>query len=204
VKENILKIGEYLAKLQARRTWLSRALVHLANILLKDGESTQDNLVLACNFAKYSPILIFFTRRLSNKPFLMWLLTTQPHLKYIATLPCNLSLMACFADNNVSQGSVATYARCSGIADVHLTANLTRNLKWKNFSNRLRIYRIMVMSLWPHFLAHPVVAWSWTHLDGTPDASHSAWRRLWQLTWLDNAVECSRLQQQQQQQHRRH
>jgi len=33
-------------------------------------------------------------------------LTTPPHLKYAATLPCNLSLSACSAD--VSQGSVAT------------------------------------------------------------------------------------------------
>ena len=55
---------------------------HLANTLLKDEESARDNHVLACNFAKYSPILIFFqlqTHRLSNKPFLIWLLTTPPH-----------------------------------------------------------------------------------------------------------------------------
>jgi len=25
-----------------------------------------------------------------------WLLTTPPHLKYVATLPCNVSLIACF------------------------------------------------------------------------------------------------------------
>ena len=37
-----------------------------------------------------------FTGRLSNKPFLIWLLTTPPHLKYVATLPCNVSLIACF------------------------------------------------------------------------------------------------------------
>jgi len=36
------------------------------------------------------------TDRLSNKPFLIWLLTTPPHLKYVATLPCNLSLIAYF------------------------------------------------------------------------------------------------------------
>jgi len=59
------------------------------------------------NFAKYSPIKKNFTRTFSNEPFLIWLLTTPPHLKYVATLPCNLSLMACFADGNVSQGSVA-------------------------------------------------------------------------------------------------
>jgi len=74
-----------------------------------------------------------FTHRLSNKHFLIWLLTTLPHLKYVATLPCNLSfvLMACFADINVSQGSVATYATRGGIFDIHLTANLPRNLPVK-------------------------------------------------------------------------
>jgi len=65
---------------------------------------------------------------LSNKPILMWLLTSPPHLKYVATLPCNLSLIVCFADSNVSQGSVATYTRCGGIFNIHLTANLLRNL----------------------------------------------------------------------------
>jgi len=68
--------------------------------------------------------------------------------------------MACFADINVSQGSVATYARCAGIFDIHLTANFPRNLPVKKFLNRLRIDRIMVMSLWPHFLAHPVYAYN--------------------------------------------
>ena len=36
--------------------------------------------------------------------------------------------MACFADINVSQGSVATYARCDGIFDINLTGNLPGNL----------------------------------------------------------------------------
>jgi len=59
-------------------------------------QSAWNNHVLACNFAKYLPIL-FFTGRLSNKPFLIWLLTTPPsHLKYIASLPCNLWLIACY------------------------------------------------------------------------------------------------------------
>ena len=46
-------------------------------------------------------------------------------------------LMACFADINVSQSSVATYARCGGIFDILLTANLPRNIPLKNFSDRL-------------------------------------------------------------------
>jgi len=58
----------------------------------------------------------------------MWLLTTQPRLKYVTTLPCNLSLMTCFADINVSEGSVATYARYYGNINIHLPANLPRNL----------------------------------------------------------------------------
>ena len=41
--------------------------------------------------------------------------------------------MACFAEINVSQGSVATYAMCGGIFDIYLTANLQRNLPVKKF-----------------------------------------------------------------------
>jgi len=104
--------------------------VCLANTLLKDEESASDNHVLACTFAKYSPIVKFFcTHILNNKPFLIWLSTTPAHLEYAATLPCNLSLMASFANITVSHGSVVTYARCGGILNIHLTANLPRNLQ---------------------------------------------------------------------------
>ena len=46
-------VCEYLAELQAR-TSLSHAIVCLANTLQKDGESTWNSHILACNFAKYS------------------------------------------------------------------------------------------------------------------------------------------------------
>jgi len=115
-------------------------------------QSARDNDVLACNFAKYLPNLKkSVTHRLSNKPFLIWLLKTSPQLECVAALPCNSSLVACFADINVSQGSVATYARCDGIFDIHLTANLPRNLPVKVVFNRLRFDRSMVTSLWPSF-----------------------------------------------------
>ena len=99
-------------------------------------QSARDNHVLACNFTKYSMILKKFTHRLSNEPFLIWLLITQPHLKYVAALSCNLSLMACFADINVSQaqGSVETCARCGGTINIHLTPILPRNLPVKKIS----------------------------------------------------------------------
>jgi len=35
--------------------------------------------------------------------------------------------MACFADIHVSQGSAATYARCGGSFNIHLTMNLPRD-----------------------------------------------------------------------------
>jgi len=41
--------------------------------------------------------------------------------------------MACFGDTDISQGSVATYARCGGIINIHLTANLLRNLPARTF-----------------------------------------------------------------------
>jgi len=63
--------------------------------------------------------------------------------------------MACFTDINVSPGSVETYARCGGIFDIHLTANLPRNLPVNYFLNRLRIDRIMVMSPCPRFFDPP-------------------------------------------------
>jgi len=68
----------------------------MVTTLLNDGESARDNHVLACNITKYSPIKNKFTGRLSNKPFLIWLLTPPPHLKYVATLPCDLSSIDCF------------------------------------------------------------------------------------------------------------
>ena len=68
----------------------------LATTLLKDEETARDNHLLACNFAKYSPIKKISTGILGNKLFSIWLLTTQSHLKYATTLSCNLLLIACF------------------------------------------------------------------------------------------------------------
>ena len=49
--------------------------------------------------------------------------------------------MASFADINVSQGSVATYARCGGMFNICLTANLliTKESSGKKIVNRLKI-----------------------------------------------------------------
>jgi len=125
----MFQTGKYLAKLQAR-TWLSRALSpSFSRVLARRTE------FLFVSFAKYSPLekkTISLTDS-ATKPFLIWLSTTQPHLKYVATLPYNLSSMVCFADINVSQGGVATYASCGGIFNIPLTTNLPRNFPAKFF-----------------------------------------------------------------------
>ena len=61
------------------------------------------------------------------------LVAIQYSVAAAATLLCSLSSMACFAEISVSQGSVATYARCSGIFNIYLTSNLLRNLPVKFF-----------------------------------------------------------------------
>ena len=64
--------------------------------------------------------------------------------------------MTCFADINFSRGSpsVGTYARCGGKFNIHLTANLPKNLVVKIFINRLRfdsiIYGHELVAPFPH------------------------------------------------------
>ena len=47
--------------------------------------------------------------------------------------------MACFADINVSQGIVATYARYGGIINISLIANVPRNLPMKKILKSVKI-----------------------------------------------------------------
>ena len=119
-------------------------LAHLGNTQLKDEESSRDHHVLLLVTLPNIDRSKKSTNRLSNKPFLIWSLTTPPHLKYVGTLPCNLSLMACFADIRVSQGSVATYARCGGIFKYPLNYKFT-----KESSSEKKLIGSGVAELWP-------------------------------------------------------
>jgi len=47
--------------------------------------------------------------------------------------------MACFADIYVSHGSAATHAKCGVIFNMHLTANLPRNLSVKKIGKSVKI-----------------------------------------------------------------
>jgi len=131
--------------------------VRLATTLLKDEESARDNDVLVCNYVKYSPIKQVFTDRLRNKPSLIWLLTTPPHLKYVATLPCNLSLITCFSAFMFHKVVWKHMQGAMGFLITNLLQIYQGIFQWKKFVNRLRFDRIIAMSLWPHFLTHPVV-----------------------------------------------
>ena len=61
--------------------------------------------------------------------------------RILAATPCNLSLMACFADTNVSQGNAATYARCDGTFNIHFTAHLPGNLRVKKIRKSAKIWQ---------------------------------------------------------------
>jgi len=122
---------------------------------------------LARNYAIYSPILRFFHWGLSHN-FFIWLLKILSHLKYVTTVPCNLSLittLVCnchsFCDINVSQGSVATRMRCGGIFNKHFAANLLENVTMKIFLKIGWKLKEFIMSLVSHLFAtrcirHPV------------------------------------------------
>ena len=55
VRVKKIKIGEYLVKLQAW-AWFVMQFARLANTLLNDEVSAQNNDFLSCNFIKYLPI----------------------------------------------------------------------------------------------------------------------------------------------------
>jgi len=60
-----------------------------------------------------------------------WGLTTPPHLKHVATLPCNLSLIACFLTLMFRKVVWQRMHGIGGILNDHLTANLSGNLPVK-------------------------------------------------------------------------
>jgi len=64
--------------------------------------------------------------------------------------------MACFADINVSQGSIATYARCGGMFNIQLTANLLRNLPMEKNCKSLKIWHNYGHESVAPSLAYPV------------------------------------------------
>jgi len=89
------------------------------------------------------------TDRLSNRPILIWLLTTQSHLKCVATLLCNSSLIACFLTlifHKVVWQHLLDVVRFLIIC---FAANLLENQPVEEYENRLRFDRDNTMSISP-------------------------------------------------------
>jgi len=95
----------------------------------------------------------FFTGRLINKFVNIRLLKILPHLKCVATLRCDLSLITTlvwecrlFSDIDVLQGSVATCMMCGGIFN-NFIPNFLEICQWTNLENWLSFYGVTAMSL---------------------------------------------------------
>jgi len=81
-------------------------------------------------------------------------INTPPHLKYVATLPCNLSLIACFMTLMFHKVVWQHMQRVVGLLLTSLLQIYQEIFQWKNSVNRLRFDRMMVMSFCQHFLRH--------------------------------------------------
>jgi len=135
------------AYLKSHRTCTRDCLVHFLRLLAVCWPSPQ---VLETNTLLLVALPNIHLQKIS-------LTNSAINLFYVATLPCNLSLMACFGDINVSQGSVATYARCGEMFNIQLTANLLRKLLVKKLNKSVKIRQNYGHeSVAQFFLAHPV------------------------------------------------
>jgi len=131
----------------------SRSVGQSARLLwLRPGNRLADTRALGYQLV-FTDFKSFFTGRLSNKLAKIWLLKISPHLKRVATLPCDLSLIKTlvwecrlFLDTAVLQGSVAMRIRCDQIFNNGFIANFLGNLSAENFENRLRFDEVTCMS----------------------------------------------------------
>ena len=79
-----------------------------------------------------------------------WSVKIAPHLKRVATLPCENIVRFCV------QGTVATRSRCGGIFNGHII----ENLQWNHFENRSTFDEIL--KLWSsvaYFFYEPPCIW---------------------------------------------
>jgi len=69
-----------------------------------------------------------FTKRLLGKFAVQWILKIQPHLAYVATLPCKTLMPAKQAINDKLQSSVATYLKCGEVFNNQIKKGLLLSL----------------------------------------------------------------------------
>jgi len=65
---------------------------------------------------------------LLGKFAVQWILKIQPHLAYVATLPCKTLMPAKQAINDKLQSSVATYLKCGEVFNNQIKKGLLMSL----------------------------------------------------------------------------
>jgi len=65
---------------------------------------------------------------LLGKFVVQWILKIQPHLAYVATLPCKTLMPAKQAINDKLQSSVATYLKCGEVFNNQIKKGLLLSL----------------------------------------------------------------------------
>ena len=103
------------------------------------------------NSVKSQPIFNFFTRRFLGKFEVKRLLTTPPDRKHVATLPCNLSFIACFLTLVFHKVVWQHMQDLLGFLMTTLLQITTESFSEKKTENRLKFDRIMSVSLWSQF-----------------------------------------------------
>ena len=73
------------------------------------------------------------TGKFLGKFAIKWILKIQPHLAYVATLPCETLVSAKQAINDKLQGSVATYLMCGGVVNNQIKKDLLLTVRVKFF-----------------------------------------------------------------------
>ena len=92
--------------------------------------------------------------------------------------------MACFADINISQGSVATYVRCGGIFNIHLTKKFTKESSSEIFFKSVKI--------WQNYGHESVPALFWPMLYKQQQNISRPCLRFAQSGWANEAAACMR------------
>jgi len=137
-------VWQQLATAVSRHTQDIRWIFNLLEVWWPGPRSARDNHLLPCNFAVYS---------LNNKSCLMWLIDNPTTPWMVATLLCNLSLMACFLTLLFHK---TAWQHTQGVVGSLITTLLQiycRIVQLKNFENRLRFdiygHEFGVQFSWP-------------------------------------------------------
>jgi len=120
-------------------------------------------------------------------------INTPPHLKYVATLPCNLSLIACFMTLMFHKVMWQHMQRVVGLLLTSLLQIYQEIFQWKNSVNRLRFDRMMVMSFCQHFLRHLYISQLMANYPHAASRGPSATAELVALSQLVHAARLTRV-----------